>query len=484
MKIAMITSESLPFSKTGGLGDVVFPLSKALAELGHDLKLFIPALKNNISEATKLVGTIKDPQGYDAKLYQYQPLDELSNFKIYLVQEPTLISQNNVYGEKNQPYHFNASRFALFSRLSLQVMITQKWEPNIINCHDWATALVPAYIKNQPFSNFFKNTKSVFTIHNLGYQGIFWLRAFHSTLLPANAICYNDKKKSQINFMASALTYADQITTVSPTYAKEILIKENSKELAPLLCKHEDKIVGILNGIDNQKWNPETDPYIAKNYSAKKLDGKERCKKELLKEVGLKDFNRPLVVMISRLANQKGIEVLFGRENAIEQIVQNLNINMIVVGTGESWCENRLTELTKKYTNFKGIKDFSEELSHKVEAAGDFFLMPSIYEPCGLNQLYSSRYGTIPIVRNTGGLADTVTPLKTLNYANVNEIDATGYNFDDLTASAVYNTLAWAIEVKKTHPQIHKKMIQNAMERDYSWSKSASKYQSIYQQIM
>ena len=188
--------------------------------------------------------------------------------------------------------------------------------------------------------------------------------------------------------------------------------------------------------------------------------------------------------MISRLAYQKGIDTLFGAPNCIEKILQNLNINMVVVGTGEDWCEKRLEELTKKYDCFKGIKDFSEALSHKVEAAGDFFLMPSIYEPCGLNQMYSSLYGTIPIVRNTGGLADTVIALKSISYSHIDEIIATGYSFDDLSCDAIYNTLAWALLVKQEHPQIHKKMIQNAMCKDFSWHKSASEYESIYNQII
>ena len=484
MKIAMITSESLPFSKTGGLGDVVFPLSKALAMLNHDVKLFIPSLKGNITKETRFLCAIKNDENILANLYEFQPISELPKFKIYLIEEETLITQKKVYGENNKAYPYNASRFALFSRLVLQAMIQEEWIPDIINAHDWATALTVAYIKYQPFSTHFKKTKSVFTIHNLGYQGIFWLRTFHATHLPSQAICYNDKDKTQINFMATALTHADKITTVSPTYAKEILIKENSLQLAPLLSQREGELVGILNGIDNDNWNPDNDPYIAKNYNVKKQDGKQRCKKEFLKEIGLKDHTKPLVVMISRLAYQKGIDTLFGAPNCIEKILQNLNINMVVVGTGEDWCEKRLEELTKKYDCFKGIKDFSEALSHKVEAAGDFFLMPSIYEPCGLNQMYSSLYGTIPIVRNTGGLADTVIALKSISYSHIDEIIATGYSFDDLSCDAIYNTLAWALLVKQEHPQIHKKMIQNAMCKDFSWHKSASEYESIYNQII
>lgn len=479
MKIAMISSESLPFSKTGGLGDVLFSLSKALAQIGHDVRIFIPCIKSNLTPAIQPLFTIKNDQGYELTLFHAQPEKSLPNLQFYLFHEETLITREGVYSYEHQTYQDNCERFALFSRFVLDAIKQLNWEPHIIHCHDWPTGLIASYLKCPPYNAFFKTTKSVFSIHNLGYQGLFPARCAHNTHLPPSYIPLDTNDPTQINLMGAALQFADKITTVSPTYAKEILTEEYSQGLSSPLKKREADLAGILNGIDIDKWNPGKDPALVANYSSENLQGKALCKKALVEELGFRDKDRPLIAMISRLAVQKGIETLFNKDDgAIYPICEKLYANIVIIGTGEPWCEELLETLTQRYPNFKGIKAFSEELSHRVEAGSDFFLMPSLYEPCGLNQMYSSHYGTLPIVRATGGLADTVIP-----YTG-NEEEATGYHFYDLTPSALFNTIDWALKVMKERPQQHQKMIINGMQKEFSWKHSALAYIKLYETLL
>lgn len=474
MKILMIASEALPFSKTGGLGDVIASLSAALA-IENEVKLIIPCITENLLADIVPVFSFSDidsPSKIEAILLK----SNLSSpFETFLIQEESTLTRKGVYGDETGAYHNNCQRYALFSRLALNAVAKLDWVPDIIHVHDWPTALIPTYLKCSPWKEVFSNVKTIFSIHNLGYQGEFSIRNAHDTYLPGKKLPIAPQSSKMINFMSAALKDADKITTVSPTYAKEILTEEFSFNLASLLLHRKKDLYGILNGIDLEKWNPENDLNLPAPFSKTNLVGKEKCKQLFLKEIGLKNPKKPLLSMITRLADQKGIKECFDEEfGAIKQICKNLDVNVMVIGTGEKWCEEVMQKWNKEFSNFCAINVFNEELSHRAEAASDFFLMPSRYEPCGLNQMYSSHYGTLPIVRHTGGLADTVIPL------TQKEENATGYSFYDLTPTAIFETVRWAISIMKEDPKLHKKLLLNGMNQDFSWTKSAKEYQKIY----
>ena len=480
MKIMMIASESYPYSKTGGLGDVIYALSNELANIGNDIRLFLPCTEKNLNEVKKTslfkLKTKFPGKEKESTIYQ---VDNKLNPKIFLIHEKSILSKKGVYGDENGTYNDNCARFSFFCRACLDTVQKMQWKPDIIHTHDWPTALIPIYIKSEPYKNWFNKTKSVFSIHNLGYQGEFSSKTAHYTLLPGEKIPFTGNQNSNINLMQSALENSDLISTVSPTYAKEIVKADLSQGLSKILIKRKKDLFGILNGIDLNKWNPEKDKNIISPYSFKNLNGKKKCKKALLEETGLTDINRPLIAMITRFADQKGIYETFNPiDGAVKKICQELKINFIVVGTGEKWCEDEIINLNKSLPNFCGINTFNEELSHRVEAGSDFFLMPSKYEPCGLNQMYSSHYATVPIVRHVGGLADTVTPF------TGDETDATGYTFYDLTPDAIYGTVKYAIENMINNRNTHKKLIENGMKRDFSWKKSAKNYELRYKKIL
>ncbi len=472
----MIASEALPYSKTGGLGDVLASLSLALSA-ENEVKLIIPCTQENLNGNLSAIQNLSDSNPNSSiKATLYKDLESTS-FETFLIQEETLLTRKGVYGSDGVTYHDNCKRFALFSRLALSATMAMEWTPDIIHTHDWPTALIPAYLKCKPWADFFKKSKTIFSIHNLGYQGSFPLRSAHEIGLPAKWIPLSPTKENEINFMASALQHADKITTVSPTYATEILCELYSHDLASILKERKEDLSGIINGIDLEKWNPEIDPILPANYTKNNMKGKEKCKKALLKLHPFANPKLPLIAMITRLAVQKGINETFGDDGAMQRICAQLPVNVIVIGTGEGWCEEKLLSLTEKFPNFIGLNIFDEKLSHLVEAAADFFLMPSAYEPCGLNQMYSSTYGTLPIVRATGGLADTVIA------QHGNTEDATGYHFNDLTPSAIFDTVKWALSIYNNQPQLHQKMVLNGMNQDFSWKHSATEYLNLYKSL-
>ena len=350
-----------------------------------------------------------------------------------------------------------------------------------MHAHDWFCALVPVLLKHVCRNGYFAHTASVFTIHNLGYQGWYGKDSF-----PALGIDWQlyhgagFERNGSINLMQAALSCADMITTVSPTYAKEIQTMEGGFGLDGLLRVRSDVIRGVLNGCDLETWNPSKDKLIPANYDYKNLANKAKCKKELQKRMGLPEIpDVPVVGIITRLADQKGIaEVFAPTYGSIYSICNTMEIQFAILGSGEKWCEDEIRTLQKQLPNLRAYIGYDESLSHLIEAGSDFFLMPSRYEPCGLNQMYSMLYGTLPIVRRTGGLADTV------EQYNQETGDGTGFLFDSLTPGAIYDTVGWALYAYYNKKDHITKMQQRGMQKDFSWELSVRGYESVYSEAL
>lgn len=476
----MVSSEAVPFAKSGGLGDAVSALAVALSGLGHDLRLLMPRYSFiDRSRLQAVKGPLGVPMGSSERWTElYSSFLPDSRVPVYFLDFEEYYQRPYIYGETSQSeYSDNAERFALLSRAAFQVCRKLKWTPDIIHAHDWPSSLVPVYLSSIEKNQDFKNTASVLTIHNLGYQGLYPKERFPFfgldwDLFHGAGFEFHDS----LNLLKAGITTADCLSTVSPTYAREIQTPAFGFGLDGLLRHRSRDLVGILNGVDTKTWDPGTDPYIPARFSAADMSGKALCKRALQKAFGLPvDDKVPLIGMVARLTEQKGIGEMFGKGyGAISNVCSSINVQFAVVGSGDAWCEDELRALSARFPGFKAKIGYDEKLAHLVEAGADFFLMPSRYEPCGLNQMYSLRYGTLPIVHRTGGLADTVE-----NYVQETG-DGTGFMFDDLTPLALYNTIGWAVWAwynRKDHIEI---MRLKAMTREFSWAKSASEYTALY----
>lgn len=477
-KILMVSSEAHPFAKSGGLADVVTSLSKSLVEQGHDVKILLPRYYS--IDKDKLQGfdepmCINMDYGEEwVKIYQTNLPD--SDVPIYFMDHEELFGRDGYYGPTpDEEYPDNSRRFSVLSKGALTFCKYMQWTPEIMHCHDWQSALVPALLYNKDVDPTFYHTASILTIHNLGYQGWFPYSDINFSGLDHSTNTHGD---GIFNFLRVGIDKADVITTVSPTYAKEILTPTYGHNLDHALKRRRGDLFGILNGCDYSTWNPETDIHISpNNYNNMDLSNKIKLKSKIQEMAGLEvNPNLPLFVNITRLADQKGIGALCGpTHGSLHRICTELKVQVIILGTGEKWCEHELRNLDNQLENFTFINTFNNPLSHQLEAAGDFFLMPSKYEPCGLNQIYSLKYGTIPIVRNTGGLADTVKC-----YSN-GDSHSTGFTFNDLTPGAIYDTVAWATWVWYNRRGDIANMQQRGMKEDFSWEKSGKEYSEVYQ---
>ena len=470
MKILMASPECYPFAKVGGLGDVVGALPKVLAQLGHDVRVCLP-----------LYGSIKLPANcmrYDnitVKLGGHERICTVWNYKCdaviyYFIEYQQYFCSDEIY--YNSIY--NGERFSFFSKAVLDMCKAFRWIPDVIHCHDWTTGLIPVFLNTVEAGTSLHKTATVFTIHNLEHQGIF----------PADVLAYAGIPYTEfhshslealgcVNFMKGALYHATKLTTVSPNYAKEIQTQEMGYGLAPVLRFKAGDLIGILNGIDDALWNPQTDPHIAAHFSHNDLSGKKICKKELQKTFGLPEKNVPIIGVVSRLYQQKGLDVFM---DVLPFVFEHMDVQVVVVGNGEPHWEWRLNELTRQFPDkIKVFIGYNNALAHQVESGCDLFMMPSRFEPCGLNQMYSMRYGTLPIVRATGGLVDTVDSLDEKTGTGC------GFKFDHLCNDAIYNTIGWACATYFDKPELFKRMQKCAMQKDFSWEKSAKKYEEVYQ---
>ena len=480
MKILMVTSETVPFAKTGGLADAVSALAISLKKLGHDVRIVMPRYyKIDRSKLKPIEAPLAVAAGQiETWVKVYESNLPGSEVPVYFIDHEQSFGRDGIYGTKYEPdFHDNPYRSAVLCHGAFQICRLLGWYPDIMHAHDWFCALVPVLLKHVCRNGYFAHTASVFTIHNLGYQGWYGKDSF-----PALGIDWQlyhgagFERNGSINLMQAALSCADMITTVSPTYAKEIQTMEGGFGLDGLLRVRSDVIRGVLNGCDLETWNPSKDKLIPANYDYKNLANKAKCKKELQKRMGLPEIpDVPVVGIITRLADQKGIaEVFAPTYGSIYSICNTMEIQFAILGSGEKWCEDEIRTLQKQLPNLRAYIGYDESLSHLIEAGSDFFLMPSRYEPCGLNQMYSMLYGTLPIVRRTGGLADTV------EQYNQETGDGTGFLFDSLTPGAIYDTVGWALYAYYNKKDHIKKMQARGMQKDFSWELSVKGYESVY----
>jgi len=488
MKILMVASEAVPYAKTGGLADMVSALSCALTRQGHEVRIVIPRYYG-INKDELNLKALDDPMGVPmgggeewCAVYGSTLPGSVKNnpIKVYFIDHEKFFGRDGIYGVPHEPdFLDNPRRFTFFCRAVFQLCKKIGWYPDVLHAHDWPGALVPVFLKYGERQGAFSKTVSVLTIHNLGYQGIYGRDNFYATGLGWDAFySAGFEDWNMMNLLKAGICSGDMINTVSPNYAEETRTQAYGFRLDGILRGRAADYRGILNGIDTEIWNPEKDPFIPAPYSVKDLSGKAKAKELLQQEFGLPpSAGTPVIGFVSRLTGQKGVGELFGPTyGSAYPICRDMNLHFLILGAGEDWCENEIRSLAGKLSNFKARIGYNEKLSHLIEAGSDFFLMPSRYEPSGLNQMYSLVYGTIPIVRNTGGLTDTVE-----NF-NQETGSGTGFMFDDLTPQAIYNTVGWAIwAYYNRKPQIEA-MRKRGMKKDFSWDRSAKEYLAMYEE--
>lgn len=478
-KILFASSEVHSLVKTGGLADVSASLPMALHELGEDVCIIMPAYRACLAllDDAVVAATLK-LDGYLLPVEILQSTLPGSDVVLWLVNSPYHFDRDGgPYGQVDgTDWPDNAARFALFSRAIAAVAMNDaglNWQPDVLHCNDWQTGLAPALISALP-----NRPATIFTVHNLAYQGLYKREAFDALDLPESLWQLEGVEFfDQLSFMKGGLIFADHITTVSPSYATEICTSEYGYGLEGLLSyrAEQGRLTGILNGIDHQEWDPQSDPYIAKNYSAKKITDKAMNKKALQQQFSLPVEGQALLFgFISRLVPQKGIDLTIAAIQAL--LTEGAKVQLVCLGSGEAEYERALQVLRARFPGKVGVRiGYDEKLAHEIEAGVDAFLMPSRFEPCGLNQLYSLRYGTLPVVRNTGGLADSVVDAEQLGLG-------TGFKFDEATSVALFVTLKRAQAAFK-QPEVWQKMQRTAMGTDFSWEQSATEYQALYQAL-
>ena len=484
MKILMVTSETVPFAKTGGLADAVSALAISLRKQGHDVKIVMPRFyKIDRAKLTAIDEPVAVAAGQIETWVKFYKADlPGTDVPVYFIDHEQAFGRDGIYGTKAEPdFHDNPYRSAVLCHGAFQLCRFLGWYPDIMHAHDWFCALVPVLLKHVCRNGYFAHTASVFTIHNLGYQGWYPESSFPALGLDWN-LYYGAglERNGSINLLQSAISCADMITTVSPTYAGEMQTMEGGFGLDGLLRVRADCVRGVLNGCDLDTWNPKKDKLLPKNYDIKDLSGKAICKEELQKRMGLPvKPDVPLIGIVTRLADQKGIaEVFAPTYGSIFSMCVNMDIQFAILGSGEKWCEDEIRSIQERLPNLRAYIGYDESLSHLIEAGSDFFLMPSRYEPCGLNQMYSMLYGTLPIVRRTGGLADTV------EQYNEATGDGTGFLFDSLTPGAIYDTVGWAVYAYYNKKEHIKKMQLKGMKKDFSWDRSVDGYMGIYSEAL
>jgi len=480
MRVLYVTAELSPLVSTGGLAEVAYALPKTLNKIGIDIRVALPKYKSiNIKETI----TQNKPCLFDVSKNSYQAKLLETNIPgttipLYLIEHEELFGRDYVYGYGDWEYEDNPRRFSLFCNAVLDAMEQIQWKPDIIHCNDWATsAILPFLLIQLEHNPFWQNTNTLLTIHNLAFQGRYPGSRYTSTGLPGeffNSNCF--EHYGDMNLLKGGILLADKINTVSPTYAIEIQTLEYGFGLDNILRFRSDDLSGILNGVDYSIWSPKNDKYIETNYSKDTLANKEICKSSLLKKVNLPEQNVPLIGIISRLYWQKGIDILI---QSLPELLQ-LDLQMIILGSGDPKYETQLKEISSLFPKkIRTVLGYNAELSHQIIAGSDFTLMPSRYEPCGLTQLYAFAYGTIPIVRKVGGLADSVTNITSDNIRNK---CATGITFRALTPKSIIRSVKNAIDLFQNKDILSSIRI-NGMKQDFSWDKQAKLYQKLYDNL-
>ncbi len=478
MKILFAASEAVPFAKTGGLADVAGSLPPALAALGHDVRLVMPRYRSVDPDRYKL----KKVASFFVPIGSWQERCDIlegrlgKNVTVYFVRKDIYFDRAECYSTRQGDFPDNAERFTFFSRAVLELCRELDFIPDIIHGNDWQTGLVSFFLKTVYRSSApFQQTRSIFTVHNLGYQGLFWhwdmryIGDFWEHYNPEGLEFWH-----KISFLKAGLVYSDVITTVSKTYSREIQTTEYGAGLEGVLANRTSDLYGIVNGIDYEEWDPATDRSIAKTFSPERPAGKASCKRDLRDQTRLPETYAPVIGMVTRLVDQKGLDIL---TEALPDII-SLGVQLVVLGTGEEEYELILTEASAQYAGqMRAILKYSEPVAKRIYAGSDLFLMPSRYEPCGLSQLIALRYGTVPVVRKTGGLTDTV-----LNYSPRTG-KGTGFVFEDYTARALTACVQRAVTAFQDQKK-WKALMQNGMRQDFSWGRSAQEYENVYRKAM
>ncbi len=477
MKIVFASSEMEPFAKTGGLADMVGSLTGEIQSLGHEVAVFIPRYKNIDIQKRGLKMIFDDieiPLGSDKVRGGLYAAGLKNGVTVYFIDQPEFFNRDSFYGTSAGDYHDNDRRFTFFQRAVLEALKRVAFKPDIIHCHDWQTGLIPVYLKTLYAKDlFFAKTKSVFTIHNLAYQG-----NFPPDSVPLTGLGWEYFKMEhlefygKISFLKGGIVDADTLTTVSERYAQEIQGKEFGCGLEGVLARVKDHLYGVVNGIDLKEWNPETDSDIEEKFNFKKIEKKAVNKAALQKENGLAlDPKAPLIGVVTRLVEQKGLDILI----PAMEILKNSGVQFLILGTGEEKYHHALRDLAKRNKGrICAHITFDAKLAKRIYAGSDMLLMPSYYEPCGLGQMIALRFGTIPVVRATGGLADTVSEF------DFRTGKGNGFVFQDYKAEAVKDAVERAAAVYKNEKK-WTELIENAMNCDFSWTASAKKYEQIYQ---
>jgi starch synthase len=480
--ILFCTSEAYPLIKTGGLADVSGSLPRSLCGLGNDVRLILPAYPQAVERAGSLTTIASLMLPGSRRPVRIQRADRVEGAAgiVYLVDSPAHFDRpgNPYLQEDGTEWPDNAERFALFARAVVAVAlgrVDKDWCPQLVHCNDWQTGLVPALL-----TGYGSRPATLFTIHNLAYQGLFPAATFNALELPSGLWSMDGLEfYGDLSFIKGGVAMADWVSTVSPTYAREICTPENGCGLAGLLQYRTQTLSGILNGIDCNVWNPESDPAIETNYNVHALQSKARNKAALQREFGLpEDPGMLLLGHIGRLVEQKGIDLIL---EVLEELL-DYPVQLVILGSGNTAIEERLVRYARRHPQQFAVRiGYDEQLAHRIEAGADCFLMPSRYEPCGLNQLYSLRYGTVPIVRSTGGLADSVVDL---NETTRRALTATGFSFVEDSPGAVLEACLRALAHFQPPKTDWWKLVITGMRQDFSWTSSALQYQELYQQVI
>jgi len=486
LNLLMVSSEAVPYAKTGGLADVTGALPLELAKLGHDVVLLLPHYRC-LSESGRSFRPVcrlqvMTPQGPLDTLIEEDviPVDDGGRrVRVWTIRNEAFFDRPGLYQDRGIDYPDNLDRFAFFCRATIEVMAylrtARTWNTDILHLHDWQTALCAVYLKTVDQDRpEVQGARTVLTLHNVGYQGLFPGGQFEKTGLPPSLFTpVGLEYYGMVNLLKGGIVFADSITTVSPTYAKEVLTLEFGFGLEGVLRNRAEQFQGVLNGIDIDRWNPETDPYLPANYSVLDRSGKLVCKQALQREFQLPESSAPLLGVIARLTSQKGLDLMA----AIIPQLMAMDLQLVVLGTGELELEAKFTMLQARYPHRMGLRlGFDEGLAHRIEGGADMFVMPSRYEPCGLSQLYSLRYGTVPIVRKIGGLADTVLPLPPKSR---HAKHATGFHVEADTAVALLAALRRAVVVYQDR-SMWEQLVAAGMTTDVSWARSAKAYDRLF----
>jgi starch synthase len=473
MRILFAASEALPYTKTGGLADVLEALPRALVKLGHEVAVFTPRYRG-VKSTSVVMPSMTIPQGTRLRFPAIANGSLLRGVRYFFLDDPFYFDRDGIYGDRNHEFPDNAERFTEFSRATIE-LAKHVWLPDLFHCNDWQTAMVPALLRSSYADDpQVKDIPVVFTIHNIGYHGVFPPDALGRAGIPQGLFHPGGIEFfGNVNFLKGGLVYSDYLTTVSRKYAQEIQTPEFGFGLDGVIRSRADRLVGILNGVDYSTWSPDRDSLIPAKYSAKNLEGKKACKEKLLEEFHLLRDNplRPVIGIVSRFADQKGFDLIA----AIARDLMHEDILLAVVGTGERRYEELFRALASDFPGRVGVKiTYDNALAHLLEAGSDMFLMPSRYEPCGLNQIYSLRYGTVPIVRATGGLDDTI------EVFDLEHGTGTGFKFYEYSGGALLHAIRQALH-SYADDRVWKRIQLNGMAKDFSWNTSAAEYAKLYE---